>query len=170
MVIPVDSNSVQSLRGSIEAGGAALITAALAAQPRWEEALLPPEGEEVNPNATGEAWTPRQSLTHALFADVQLSGFPLEFVRRQREGEGTEKREIRAALQPPAETVEAAAEALAAPERAAELVTPYWARWDALLEGLSEDELEQPGSSCTRVSTITWGTWGSKWPTPCAAR
>lgn len=60
--------TTDELRAAVDAGCETLSGAIAAAGAIWEEAVLPPEGPEVNPNATGDAWTPRQTVEHAVAA------------------------------------------------------------------------------------------------------
>lgn len=41
----------------------------------WEDAVLPPEGEEVNPGASGDAWTPQHTARHAIGAAAFFTSF-----------------------------------------------------------------------------------------------
>jgi hypothetical protein len=58
----------------------------------WEDAVLPPEADEVNPSASGDAWTPQHAARHAIggvaffmgFAATGL-GIDFEFVRPEIE-------------------------------------------------------------------------------------
>ncbi len=50
----------------------------------WEDATLPPEADEVNPNSTGDAWTPKQAVTHAVggvsfFSSFLATGLGIDF-------------------------------------------------------------------------------------------
>jgi hypothetical protein len=50
----------------------------------WEDAVLPPEGEEVNPGASGDAWTPQHTARHAIgaaafFTSFAATGIGIEF-------------------------------------------------------------------------------------------
>jgi hypothetical protein len=72
--------TVEELTDAIEAGQSTLREAIAGAGSYWQERVLPPEAEEVNPRASGEPWTPREAADHAIgslafFAGMAAAGF-----------------------------------------------------------------------------------------------
>lgn len=89
----------------------------------WEDATLPPEADEVNPNSTGDPWTPKQAATHAIgaagfFSSILGAGIGVLFTPKPTE-------------------IETSEEALAAFDAAFEAV-------DTLVAKTTEDTLELP--------------------------
>jgi hypothetical protein len=72
--------TVEELTRAIETGAAELRAAIAGAEGYWDSAVLPPEADEVNPRASGDAWTPQGAADHAIgsmafFAAMAAAGF-----------------------------------------------------------------------------------------------
>lgn len=72
--------TLHELTTAIEEGQAALREAIAGAESYWQEKVLPPEAEEVNPRASGQPWTPQEAADHAIgslafFAGMAAAGF-----------------------------------------------------------------------------------------------
>lgn len=115
---------VDELRAAIEAGRGVLAEAIESAAERWEEAVLAPEGPEVNPGATGEAWTPRRAAEHAIGAQ----SFQARLIGRALERES-------ARVDPP--SLPSAGEAVRVLEATA-------GSWDELFNAVDDGDLAKP--------------------------
>lgn len=60
---------------AIATSRSALHDAIAGAAASWEEASLAPEADELNPSATGDAWTPQQAAGHVIGAIGFFTGF-----------------------------------------------------------------------------------------------
>ncbi len=91
-------------------GGADALTDCDAAGIRGDR-VLPPEAEEFNPRATGDAWTPQQTAEHAVSAVTFFRG--LIAAAMEQEGEPPQRTPFRLADEAAAAlTVTAAAAAI----------------------------------------------------------
>ena len=59
-------SDLSDVRTAIDDGRKQLDQALATCGEHWEEAVLAPEAPEVNPRATGDAWTPRQAAEHVI--------------------------------------------------------------------------------------------------------
>ncbi len=75
--------TAEEFRAAITEHRIALGDAIAAVAARWEEPVLPPEAPEVNPRASGDAWSPRQAAEHAIGAQRFFAGLIAEAVGRE---------------------------------------------------------------------------------------
>ena len=76
--------TLTELADNITTARAQLRAAIEGAAGSWEDATLPPEADEVNPNATGDPWTAKQAATHAIgaagfFSSILGAGIGVSF-------------------------------------------------------------------------------------------
>jgi hypothetical protein len=90
----------------------------------WGEHVLSPEAEEVNPRATGDAWTPQQAVEHAVGSVAFFRGLIDEAMEQESE-------------QPERAPFPSAAEAAAGLSAAIELTT-------STLRGVEDADLKRP--------------------------
>lgn len=72
--------TLEELTYAIEESQSALREAIAGAEEYWQDKVLPPEAEEVNPRASGEPWTPQEAANHAIgslafFSGMAAAGF-----------------------------------------------------------------------------------------------
>ena len=117
-------SDLSDVRTAIDDGRKQLDQALAACGERWGAAVLAPEAEEVNPRATGDAWTPRQAAEHAIG------------------GNGMFVRMVAAGLERDAPALEPLSRESADDARAA--LRTAIERSDGLLDAVAADDLARP--------------------------
>ncbi len=77
--------TAEDLKTAFAAAGETMAGAISEAAGIWDEQVLPPEAPEVSPGATGDAWTPRQTVEHAVGALGFYRGLVAAATKQQME-------------------------------------------------------------------------------------
>lgn len=77
--------TAEEMRTAFAAAGQAMAGAIGESAGIWGDAVLPPEAEEVNARATGDAWTPQQTVEHAVSAVTFFRGLVATAMEQEAE-------------------------------------------------------------------------------------